>query len=494
MADNDHALQSSSPSSSSLFSSTTSSLASLAGLDPLLADFWSAFPCPPPWNTALLFRVNWTACVGQAVGERLKWFLADRCNIPIDGSIGDNGGSGGLDGGGDGQGGFGDQFGGGGSGDGSELCDTPCKILVSLFSILLVVGMVVTGILILHRRRSKRKDQRGGQQTAGTATDRRTQYTGIHYASANVINRENERPLPPCPEGENGLPRQLKAYVYNPRDNDHHGPPDLRFHLHLCPMNRRAAYRVMEPSHSSSASQANSDTSHVYDYISDTDSVRWRGAGGVGGPAGGVAPQSPDYYCTCDAHQHCHSDGSVGVGAEYTGGYTLPVSHQRRSEGYYSDHDHGRGAGGHAEDHSNHPHTHPHPHSHPHSHPHHHPDQFHYPDQLSYPEHLFNPNHPKQFSQPGWRVDNVDGESFEGLDGNANMPISLRDNFNLEGRDEGVGLGLGVPREALESAADTEEEPVNEEDVDAGGKRVNALALHPDYFADYFDPRGSSSA
>ncbi|XP_076442745.1 uncharacterized protein LOC143281421 [Babylonia areolata] len=58
----------------------------LPGLDPLLQDFWSAFPCPPPWNHALLFRVNWTACVGQAVGERLKWFLADRCHIPHDGT------------------------------------------------------------------------------------------------------------------------------------------------------------------------------------------------------------------------------------------------------------------------------------------------------------------------------------------------------------------------------------------------------------------------
>lgn len=98
MADNEQLLGATlDPSSStpSTFLSTTSQLTSWAGLDPLLLDFWSAFPCPPPWNTALLFRVNWTACVGQAVGERLQWFLADRCNIPIGGTLDPNGQGGG---------------------------------------------------------------------------------------------------------------------------------------------------------------------------------------------------------------------------------------------------------------------------------------------------------------------------------------------------------------------------------------------------------------
>ena len=39
--------------SASLMTSRSSVLGSL---DPLLVDFWSGFPCPPPWNTGLLFR------------------------------------------------------------------------------------------------------------------------------------------------------------------------------------------------------------------------------------------------------------------------------------------------------------------------------------------------------------------------------------------------------------------------------------------------------
>lgn len=105
-----------------------------AALDPALADFWSSFPCPPPWNHGLLFRVNWTACVGQAVGERLKWFMADRCNIRFDGSqlLPD------------------DASEGGGQQEEEELeppeaCSLPCIIMIALASlvfVLLVAGVV----------------------------------------------------------------------------------------------------------------------------------------------------------------------------------------------------------------------------------------------------------------------------------------------------------------------------------------------------------------
>ncbi|KAK7103161.1 hypothetical protein V1264_018121 [Littorina saxatilis] len=309
----DKLLMTSSSPSSLMTSSTTSSL--VASLDPILVDFWSAFPCPPPWNKGLLFSANWTSCVSQTVGERIKWFLADRCNIPhnqthvIPGT--DDTDSGGDRG-----------FGGYGEREGGEACDLACKVLVGLFCFLFVVAVVVTGVVVLFRRRSKRKDQRGTQQTSGGGGDRgRSQYAGIHYASASVINREGERPLPPCPQ-DAGLPRTLHAYVYNPRDTDHpsHPSPDHRFHLHLCPMNRRAAYRAMEHNNTASGDSPDTDNPHVYDYISDTDSVRWRGS---------VRGEGHEHtYCTCEC-----SDGS-SMAAEYGNGST-----PRQSEGYHSDHD-----------------------------------------------------------------------------------------------------------------------------------------------------------
>ncbi|XP_076442746.1 uncharacterized protein LOC143281422 [Babylonia areolata] len=352
--DRDSLLMTSSTPSSLMTSRPTSSL--VASLDPVLVEFWSGFPCPPPWNEALLFKVNWTSCVSQTVGERIRWFLADRCNIPHNGTFPDPGGGGGGGGaGGGGGGGGGSGEGEGGFGEKEEVCDMACKLLVGLFCLLFVVGVVIGGACLLHRRRSqKRKDPRGApQQTTGSGADRgRAQYAGIHYASASVITREGERPLPPCPEGVEGggggggpssssshpaLPRQLHSYTYNPRHHHHHhhqhGPGDRghddpqTFHLHLCPLSRRAAYRAMEPGqdqHPTSAVGVG-EPPHHYDYISDTDSLRYRGSGSV-----------HDYtYCTCD-----HSEGGgSSVAAECDNNSTTTSATPRQSEGYYSDHD-----------------------------------------------------------------------------------------------------------------------------------------------------------
>ena len=75
-------------------------------------------------------RVNWTACVGQAVGERLKWFLADRCNIAHDGT--------GLlpgEGGGDGE----EEL------EAPEACAAPCIIMIALAC--LVFSLLVSGVV-----------------------------------------------------------------------------------------------------------------------------------------------------------------------------------------------------------------------------------------------------------------------------------------------------------------------------------------------------------
>lgn len=200
-----------------------------------------------------------------------------------------------------------------------------------------------------------------------------------------------QRPLPPCPPpGEsdnNGLPRQLHSYVYDPRDNDSpptHAHHPRGFHLQLCPQNRRAAYRPVDPNGSPSrgslGSEADSAPYHVYDYISDTDSVRYRGVrgheyayctcSGREGPAGpgGVACTSapPDRVgdgfgpCSVVGGGECFCvDGVVGMeGVEnltvntsnvttnssssgHPSSSALSSLHTtpRQSEGYHSDHD-----------------------------------------------------------------------------------------------------------------------------------------------------------
>ena len=87
------------------------------------------------------YRVNWTACVSETVGERIRWFLADRCNIAhnhsgiLPGT--DSGGGGGF-------GGYGEQ-------EGGEACDMSCKILVGLFCTIFVIGVILGGVIVLHR-------------------------------------------------------------------------------------------------------------------------------------------------------------------------------------------------------------------------------------------------------------------------------------------------------------------------------------------------------
>lgn len=130
------------------FSSPTllASSSSLPGLDPILKDFWSGFPCPPPWNTGLLLKVNWTSCVGQAVGQRLMMFMADRCNIHLDSTTFGPPGVGrdptkGRDG-------LGEEATEGGV---RKTCDTACHVLLVLLSVLVVVGVVAVTCFILHR-------------------------------------------------------------------------------------------------------------------------------------------------------------------------------------------------------------------------------------------------------------------------------------------------------------------------------------------------------
>ncbi|PVD25938.1 hypothetical protein C0Q70_13603 [Pomacea canaliculata] len=107
-----------------------------------------ASPVPPPWNTGLLLKVNWTSCVGQAVGQRLMMFMADRCNIHLDSTTFGPPGVGrdptkGRDG-------LGEEATEGGV---RKTCDTACHVLLVLLSVLVVVGVVAVTCFILAQPR-----------------------------------------------------------------------------------------------------------------------------------------------------------------------------------------------------------------------------------------------------------------------------------------------------------------------------------------------------
>lgn len=129
-----------------------SSFLSDVTIDPLLQSFWSGFPCPPPWNQGLLLQANWSSCVGDAVGEKLKWILAERCNIPRDASdilsrppsrgngsgLGQNGG-----------GGREEQDVGRESGE--IECGTSCIVLVTVLCSCLILSALIAGVCIAYR-------------------------------------------------------------------------------------------------------------------------------------------------------------------------------------------------------------------------------------------------------------------------------------------------------------------------------------------------------
>ncbi|XP_076464795.1 uncharacterized protein LOC143296650 [Babylonia areolata] len=131
-----------------------------SSLDPVLVEFWSGFPCPPPWNEGLLFSLNWTSCVSQSVGVQLRGYLAHRCHIPLPPGVG---GAGTRGGGGAGTGVEGYER--VSEGAGGVVCDTACKALVSVFVSLFLVGVAIAvGVWICRRRRWRGKEMRGGRQ------------------------------------------------------------------------------------------------------------------------------------------------------------------------------------------------------------------------------------------------------------------------------------------------------------------------------------------
>ncbi|KAL8619933.1 hypothetical protein ACOMHN_015215 [Nucella lapillus] len=333
------------------------------GLDPRLQDFWSAFPCPPPWNHALLFRVNWTACVGQAVGERLKWFLADRCHIPHDGTrllpV-------------PGQEGEEEEM------EAPEVCSLPCIIIIALACLLFCL-LIAAVVFCVCRKRPKNSSPT--HQSALTAhPDTAKYYTSCHYASAPVMARPLETTL--CgSRTETRLLNGSCAHQMSPYHHQHGDHPPLLTpqlvtsqhvthcaHTHLTPLLVNVSgqtsvarhgtdlplsaptrglltYRRLEGggggeyTSSSGASHSNSDRSHTYESIGDgtqlTDAFK-NGVGGVGGhlsliPHTDLQRAAPD-FCDCDCSAHLDLDtGSLALDGYYNdrGTQTLPVRHLR---------------------------------------------------------------------------------------------------------------------------------------------------------------------
>ncbi|XP_012935828.1 uncharacterized protein LOC101861567 [Aplysia californica] len=151
-------------------------------LDPALLAFWEGFPCPPPWKEDLLFRLNWTGCVGTEVGERVKLYMADKCKIRHDGVKV-------LPGPGDGA--------AGGGGDGvlvDDTCALTCQIIIGVVSVLFIV--LLTLVVVVCVRRHRAKPASPSHQSSLTAhPDNAKYYTSCHYACAPVVARQLQTTL-----------------------------------------------------------------------------------------------------------------------------------------------------------------------------------------------------------------------------------------------------------------------------------------------------------
>ncbi|RUS80288.1 hypothetical protein EGW08_011972 [Elysia chlorotica] len=258
-----------------MFSSTVPSfvayiMGSIQQLDPTLAAFWQGFPCPPPWKEELLFRLNWTGCVGVEVGEMMRSFMADKCNIRHDGKriLPDLVGGSGKDGGGSGAD-------AGRGGDGlmvEEDCGLPCQIVVSVICVLFLALLFIAVVVCVRRHRSKSSSP--SHQSSLTAhPDGTKYYTSCHYACAPVVGRQlqtsmnGERTetsvLPPSVTGANGhyQPGSYPQHSCVQANYEHHHlliPHHPHHHHHHRQLQQQAAPRLINtpygpvPAHTSS--------------------------------------------------------------------------------------------------------------------------------------------------------------------------------------------------------------------------------------------------
>ncbi|XP_076464778.1 uncharacterized protein LOC143296632 [Babylonia areolata] len=299
----------------------------LPPLDPLLRDFWSSFPCPPPWNHALLFRVNWTACVGRAVGRRLQWFLADRCNIPHDdldfdldidllpfpgGDRGPGRGEGkgveGADGEEDGGAGGGGEA-GGGELEVPEECEASCVAMIALACL---VFSLLLAVLVFCVCRNRSKASSPSHQSALSAyPDNAKYYTSCHYASAPILPRPLETRLRGC-QTETRVVKGASSSSSSSPHQQHLSPYHQHSPFHHYHHHRYEQHPLVTPTHTPPRSQHHhhqhcshhhhhTNQAHFNPVILHTndspnnkpggsaETAKFCGAGGGGGAAAGGA-------------------------------------------------------------------------------------------------------------------------------------------------------------------------------------------------------------
>ncbi|XP_046567099.1 uncharacterized protein LOC124275564 isoform X1 [Haliotis rubra] len=277
-------------------------------LDPLLRGFWEGFPCPPPWNTGLLHRVNWTGCLGENVGERVKLFMVDKCRIEVE----------------DDEPPLLDQ----GERLETEICATPCKVIIVLACVLVVIVVLAGIMFFLHRKQKEkpRSPSSPSHQTALNPGDSRY-YTSCHYASAPVVPRQVETTLRGSRMETRVLNGDQLQQPYPPLPPGERPYGQVRPEMGLPVSNTFTNYRKLEGDYTpSTASQSNSDKSPIYEYIEDSDSIR----------DDRLSRHSRDVsaYCECQEHGY-NSQGysSDGIYSDRGTQTTLPIRHFHRHDG-----------------------------------------------------------------------------------------------------------------------------------------------------------------
>ncbi|KAK0050382.1 inactive histone-lysine N-methyltransferase 2E [Biomphalaria pfeifferi] len=281
---------------------------SVQQLDPTLLAFWEGFPCPPPWKKELLFRLNFTSCVNAEVGERVKLYMADKCNIR---RLGED-----------------DKEAGGTAGGVmvEDECALTCQAIIGVVSIIFLVLLLVVIVLCVRRHRAKPASP--SHQSSLTAhPDNAKYYTSCHYACAPVVGRQLQTSI----HGD----RLETSVVASTNNGNGHYQPGV-YPQHTCqPVNYRLShhqqprlintpygqvpahtstlviphqlrynnYRKLDGAYSSS-SISNSDRSPVYESIGDAESVRER-CTGVRGDA------SECEFCECGGDHGSEHSGYV---------------------------------------------------------------------------------------------------------------------------------------------------------------------------------------
>ncbi|ESO96526.1 hypothetical protein LOTGIDRAFT_159942 [Lottia gigantea] len=142
-------------------------------LDPKLLNYWENFPCPPPWNNGLLYKVNWTNChVSQEVGVQLRDLMVEKCatysNVQV---VAREVGRGYL----------------------FQSCSMECKLIISAVCFLLGLLLVAGISLCIRRKRRQKTDFSPTHETALNSSSDRKYYTSCMRGNSPVIKKKGKK-------------------------------------------------------------------------------------------------------------------------------------------------------------------------------------------------------------------------------------------------------------------------------------------------------------